>query len=312
MTNNLINSHDRFFKELFSRKKEVREFIHKTFPLRISQNINFETLEIDKTEYIDKNLRTSYSDIVYNCIYGKNTQIKISLLFEHKSFPERYPHLQLLGYMLKIWQTQIQQKQSLTPIIPIVFYHGENKWSEKTFEKYFENIHVELQRFIPKFDYQFIDTSNYSDEEIKKIFESIELQVGLLLLKNIYDEQKLLQNFTEIFAGINQILQTEQGEQFFETIISYLYYATKLETPKIVKEMRKISPKAGDKFISTAMRLQMKGKIEGIEAGIKKVAFSMLKKGYSYEEIIDLTGLNKLQLDYLKTLDEYLLDLETI
>ena len=76
--------------------------------------------------------------------------------------------------------------------------------------------------------------------------------------------------------------------------------------------MRTISPKAGEKFISTAMRLQMKGKIEGriegIEAGIKKVAFSMLQKGYSDDEIMELTGLSKLQLEYLKTLDDYQID----
>jgi hypothetical protein len=31
----------------------------------------------------------------------------------------------------------------------------------------------------------------------------------------------------------------------------------------------------------------------------------MLKKGYSDEEIIELTGLNTEQLDYLKTLNEF-------
>jgi len=32
--------------------------------------------------------------------------------------------------------------------------------------------------------------------------------------------------------------------------------------------MKKISPKAGEKFISTAMKLHMEGKIEGIIEGI--------------------------------------------
>jgi len=72
--------------------------------------------------------------------------------------------------------------------------------------------------------------------------------------------------------------------------------------------MRTISPKAGEKFISTAMRLEMKG----IEKGIRKVAFSMLKKNYTDKEIIDLTGLTQEQLNYLKTLKEYQFDLEAI
>ena len=315
MDKNLINSHDKFFKELFSNREKVKEFVSKTLPAEITQKLNLESLEIDKTEYVSKNLKTSFSDIVYNCIYGKNTKIKISLLFEHKSYPETYPHFQLLGYMLNIWQTQLNQNQDLTPVIPIIFYHGERNWTQKPFAEYFENTDEVIQKFIPKFDYQLIDTSTYTDQQIKKLFKSLELQIGLLIMKNIYNEQKILQEITEIFAGINKVLQNEQGEQFFETVITYLFYSTDLETSKIVEKMRTISPKAGEKFVSTAMKLQMKGKIEGriegIEVEKKRIAFSMLQKGYSDDEIMELTGLSKLQLDYLKTLDEYQLDNET-
>ena len=312
MDKNSINSHDKFFKELFSEKEKVKEFVSKTLPAEIMQKLKPETLEIDKTEYVSKNLKTSFSDIVYNCIYGKNTEVKISLLFEHKSYPETYPHFQLLGYMLNIWQTQLNQNKDLTPVIPIIFYHGERKWVQKPFEKYFKNTDDAIQKFIPKFDYNLTDTSTYTDKEIKELFKSLELQIGMLIMKNIYNEQKILREITEIFSGINDILQNEQGERFFETVITYLFYSTELETSKIVEKMRTISPKAGEKFISTAMRLQIKGEkqgvIKGIEAGINKVAFSMLQKGYSDAEIMELTGLSKLQLDYLKTLDEYQID----
>jgi len=308
MDKNLINSHDRFFKELFSRKEEVREFVTKTFPIELVQKLDLKTLELDKTEYIDNNLKTSFSDIVYNCKYGKDTQVKISLLFEHKSYPESYPHFQLLGYMLKIWETQIKQKQDLTPVIPIIFYHGERKWIKKSFTDYFAGLDENLQNFIPAFDYQIIDTSNFTDEQIQKLFDSLELQIGLLIMKNIYNEQKILQEITGFFAGINQLLQTEKGEQFFETLVSYLYYATKIETQKLVEKMRTISPKAEEKFISTAMRLEM----NGIEKEKKRVAFSLLKQGISDEIILKATKLSQKELDYLKSLKEYQVDLETI
>jgi len=308
MDKNLVNSHDRFFKELFSKKEEVIEFIAKTFPKEIVEKIDLQSLELDKTEYVDSKLRTNYSDIVYNSKYGKNTNIKISLLFEHKSYPETFPHLQLLGYMLKIWETQIKQKQSITPIIPIIFYHGKQKWVKQTFDTYFDDIDETLQNFIPKFEYQLVDTFEYSDDEIIKLFSNLQLQMGLLILKNIYNEQKIIQEVDKIFGEINQLLQTEQGEQFFEAIVSYLYYATNLETPKMVEKMRTISPNAGEKFVSTAMRLKM----EGMENGIKKVAYSLLKQGVSDEIILIATKLTQKELDYLKSLKEYQLDLETV
>ena len=312
MDKNLVNSHDRFFKELFSKKEEVIEFIAKTFPKEIVEKIDLQSLELDKTEYVDSKLRTNYSDIVYNSKYGKNTNIKISLLFEHKSYPETFPHLQLLGYMLKIWETQIKQKQSITPIIPIIFYHGKQKWVKQTFDTYFDDIDETLQNFIPKFEYQLVDTFEYSDDEIIKLFSNLQLQMGLLILKNIYNEQKIIQEVDKIFGEINQLLQTEQGEQFFEAIVSYLYYATNLETPKMVEKMRTISPNAGEKFVSTAMRLKMEGRLEGRLEGMKKVAFSMIQENIPDEVILKVTKLTQKELDYLKTLKEFQLDLETV
>ena len=72
--------------------------------------------------------------------------------------------------------------------------------------------------------------------------------------------------------------------------------------------MRTISPKAGKKLVSTAMKLQLKG----IEVGIKKVAFSLIKQGVADEIILKATNLSQEQLDYLKTLNEYHIDLDDI
>ena len=247
---------------------------------------------------------TSSSNLVYNCKYGKVTNVKILLLFEHKSYPETYPHLQLLGYILKIWEVQIKQKENLTPVIPIFFYHGKQKWKYKQFEKYFIEIDETIQKFIPKFEYQIVDTSNYTDEEIHKLFKSLQLQIGILVMKNIFNDKELLQKISTIFAGLNQLLQTEQGEQFFEIIVAYLLYATKIDTEKYVENMRTISHKAEGKFISTVMRLQMKGKMEGIRTGIEK--------GYSNQIIIDATNLKEEEVEQLKRFKNYHLDLETV
>jgi predicted transposase YdaD len=92
----------------------------------------------------------------------------------------------------------------------------------------------------------------------------------------------------------------------------------------MVEKMRTISPKAGEKFISTAMRLKMEGrlegrmegrmegKLEGIEKGVKKVAFSMMQENIPDEIILKVTKLTQKELDYLKTLKEFQLDLETV
>ena len=72
--------------------------------------------------------------------------------------------------------------------------------------------------------------------------------------------------------------------------------------------MKTISQKAEKKFISTAMKLKM----EGITTERKRVAYSLIKQGVSDVIILNATNLTKEQLDYLKTLKEYQLELETL
>ncbi len=76
--------------------------------------------------------------------------------------------------------------------------------------------------------------------------------------------------------------------------------------------MRTISPKAEKKFTSTAMRLKMEGRLEGIEKGVKKVAFSMMQENIPDEVILKVTKLTQKELNYLKSLKEFELDLEIV
>ncbi|MBN2664405.1 MAG: Rpn family recombination-promoting nuclease/putative transposase [Bacteroidales bacterium] len=41
------------------------------------------------------------------------------------------------GNYSAVWQKQSKQKENLTGIIPIIFYHGQEKWKKQIFEKEF-------------------------------------------------------------------------------------------------------------------------------------------------------------------------------
>ena len=102
----ITNPHDKFFKETFSVQGNVIDFLQGTFPKEIFDKLDLSALTLDSNTYIDEELKEHFSDIVYSCVC-KNTELKIALLFEHKSYPVAYPHLQLLKYLLKIWGATI-------------------------------------------------------------------------------------------------------------------------------------------------------------------------------------------------------------
>ena len=302
MDKKIINIHDRFFKSLFSRKDEVKEFISKTLDVSVVERLNLNSLELDSTEYFDSELHSSYSDLVYNCKYGKNSTVKISMLFEHKSYPEKYPHLQLLAYMLRIWEKQINQNQDLTQIIPIIFYHGKTEWKQETFENNFKNIDEGLMDFLPSFNYELVDTSKYTNKEFEEHFESIQLQVGLLVLKNIFHEQKFMELSNIIFDKLNQLEQNEQSIRFSDSIFAYILNTTSINTDKFIQNMENIAQPAEKQFISTATRLQNIGKIEGEKIANRKTAMKLIIKGSSNIEIMELTNLSEIEIEGLRDL----------
>lgn len=84
MKENLANPHDKFFKSIFTDKDSAREFLSKTIPDEIAKNLDIDSLKLDNTIYVDKNLDEYFADIVYNCNYHENSkkqQIKITILF---------------------------------------------------------------------------------------------------------------------------------------------------------------------------------------------------------------------------------------
>ena len=96
------NPHDLFFKETFSNKEVAKAFIADTFPQEITQGLDFRTLKLANTSYIDSNLKEHYADLVYTCKFRK-TKLIVSFLLEHKSNKPKYPHLQLMRYLLNGW-----------------------------------------------------------------------------------------------------------------------------------------------------------------------------------------------------------------
>ena len=92
----------------------------------------------------------------------------ICLLVEHKSSPDRYAPVQIGGYLFSGYQLQIRQKhRQLSPIIPILFYHGAQKWEYWTLDRLFDGLEEELLGFLPKFDYVYANLRDTPDGAIR-------------------------------------------------------------------------------------------------------------------------------------------------
>ena len=82
--------------------------------------------------FVDEALRGSQSDMLFKVELASGGPAFVYVLVEHKSYADPGTPLQLANYM-KIWMRHAQGRadrlRALPPIIPVVFYHGETRWS---------------------------------------------------------------------------------------------------------------------------------------------------------------------------------------
>jgi predicted transposase/invertase (TIGR01784 family) len=209
--------------------------------------------------------------------------------------------------MINVWEANIKQKQTLIPVIPVIFYHGKQKWKSRKFSDYFKGIDQNIELFLPSFNYLLTDLSSLSEIEIRDLYKAMTVQISLLLMKSIFDEERFEKNIFRFFTGIDLFAETERGEKFLTSTMMYMYYSTEIEPDIISKILTEVSTKGGEIAMTTAMKLRQKGIQEGIQEGMQKgknekaieIAKKMLPK-MSIKDISELTGLPKEEIIEIK------------
>jgi predicted transposase/invertase (TIGR01784 family) len=283
------NIHDNFFKSLFSVKENLADLLHGSLPHVILQCLKFESLHYDPTEYVDHELAPYFKDISCNMLYG-DTNIKISLLYEHKSYPDKNIHLQLLRYILNVWENQAANKQKLTPVITMVFYHGKRTWTDSGFVQ----VPEELKRFVPLFDYALFDTKDIEDHAIIRHFKRPSVKVAVWFMKRSDDLIGFIQNNPDLAREMFSQLQ-EIDETIFQKIALYLYKVSDMESDKIDEIMETISVQTKDAFAEARRDLEF--------SAVKRIAVNMINKGYSDTQITEITNLSLKEIQQLRKKD---------
>jgi predicted transposase/invertase (TIGR01784 family) len=168
---NLSQVHARTFEYVLRNKEAAASLLKEYLPVKIRNKLDFRTLRISNIKYIDKKLKDYFSDLLYEIkLKPGHKSVFIWLLFEHKCREEWFICLQLLKYMVGIWELYLKQNEKakyLPVIIPLVIYHGKPKWSiSNQFISLFEEP-ADMEDFIPGFKYNLYDISHMPDEQIR-------------------------------------------------------------------------------------------------------------------------------------------------
>ena len=175
------------------------------------------------------------ADLVFACrTKKKGKRVLISFLLEHKSYVEAVPHVQLLQYLVNAYKRQLEQdkrRKKLTPVIPLVFYHGKQQWQVARFQDSFHLPNAEFGRYIPHFHYDLLDLSRLPDKKIQQL-ETQFLVGALMVMKHWYDQAYLLQQTEEIFIFVKGSRNANQPNEIQKALFLYYFQCLKLSSKK--------------------------------------------------------------------------------
>lgn len=236
------NPHDKFIKEVLGNVEVAQSFLSNYLPKNISRMVNLDSLELQKDSFINEKLAEGYSDLLFKADIN-GIEGYFYFLIEHKSYHSKGLAIQLLDYMVSIWQVKLrkEKKLELPFIFPLVIYHHESNGSNKQtlggMIRGYNEINDDLKRFVPDFQYLLFDIARYKDDQLRG---SAQLRILFLLLRDIpvKEDEALWDTFTRAMNYLSEIANEETERNLFQTMILYLYSASRNFTNKDYNEIK--------------------------------------------------------------------------
>lgn len=270
--------HDRLFRGVFSIRPLVQVHLEDALPPEAAEVLNLDSLLLCSDSHVDGNLKAAFSDVVWKCGLRQGAgEVLITLLFEHKSdLPEQPIFVQLLQYLLGIWQKDLAEKRPLSFVLPVIVYHGQRNWELRTFWDYFEGLPTALRRYLPEFGYVLTDLARVPDEIIRTKTQMGALRSVYLAFKHTFDEAALLKNFRDIFIFVGSSGNPYLDILLVEMLFNYVQKRMAIDDSELLQLIATLPDDSKEKIMSTYDKIiakgQQIGKKQGIEQGIEQGA----------------------------------------
>ena len=137
--------HDALLKSVFSIPVHAQSLLRDQLPKEIVKLLADNPPKIVGDSFVNENLRQSQADLLMEVEMASGEPSLVYVLVEHKSYSDGEAALQMLSYMVRIWQRHVDGREdgkgkegraararTLPPIIPLLAYSGTRPWTGPT------------------------------------------------------------------------------------------------------------------------------------------------------------------------------------
>jgi predicted transposase YdaD len=205
----------------------------------------------------------------------------------------------MLRYLTQIWAEEAKESPSapLTPVLPILFYHGESPYTAFKFSQLFPaDFPEELKPYHPDFSVTLFNLTTLPDA---KLTGPPEMTAALWALKYARSEiEKALAALERLAKTAGDVFIKNPG---FDYLKVYLLAASNRTPEEILDMINSIIHVSflKENIMSTAEMLIKKGKLEGKQEERLMLAKKMKGNGIPLDKIVDITGLSREEIEAL-------------
>ena len=175
MASKVHNRHDHSYKLMFSHKQMVRDLLSGFVKEAWVEQLDFSRMEQVSGTYITDELRDREDDMIWR-IWWRDRWLYVYLLLEFQSREDDFMAVRIMSYLGLLYQDLIRQEAftpsgKLPPVLPIVLYNGEKRWTAaQNIAHLVESVPGGLERYRPELSYllldegAIVDAPGWSDE----------------------------------------------------------------------------------------------------------------------------------------------------
>jgi hypothetical protein len=281
---------DRLLSRTLMQKEAAQELLRSHLPAEFVAHLKPETLEQADTSFIDANLKRRFVDRLFKVelsdemareLGTESPHVHVLVLVDHKSSPDKNTVVQMLGYILRIWEHSIENDLPLVPV----------SW----------------RRYVPGLEIPILDVSRMSDSDM--VGEKI-LHITLVLLKYGRDPS-LPEVLRQLFRSVADKFEGQRASTLLDTIRKYVMSVNPVvgenEIQGIFSEFWPVKPEPGSIADQLLTKGRQEGRQEGQQEGEKKGEIKLIR---TLESILGVSGeatdLSDKSLDELQQITESL------
>lgn len=291
------NPHDLFFKSFLRNKSTAIQLCENYVPDHILKYINISSIQAMPVSFVDEKLRNREADMLYQVELDSEIGY-LYFLIEHQSTPDKKMPLRCARYMTLIQERHMSEhKTSKVPYVyPIVFYNGKGAYGYPADIRQMLDAPEALIKDYRLGSFHLVDLTQISDDDLRTITWS-----GLCLyaMKHAYDRDivPVLRTIITSLEAFDQIFESKEFMSRQMPLICYIMTTYRsLDREEFMQSLQQ-SKSEGLKSAGLTVAEQLKE--QGYLAGTEAIAKNMLKSGFSFTQVSELTNLPLHQVKHL-------------